>query len=138
MPEISWDGDENTLYTVAFVDPDAPSRKEPKFREWLHYLVFNVKGCDLSSGEEQAAYIGSGPPQGTGLHRYVWIVYKQKEKIKVEEKKLIFSGEGRGGFNIEKWRKKYGLSDPIALNYYQAQFDSYVPTLYKKLSENKL
>ncbi len=32
-------------------DPDAPSRKEPKFREWHHYLVVNIPGTDVSKGE---------------------------------------------------------------------------------------
>lgn len=25
-------------------------------------------------------YIGAGPPAGTGLHRYVFLLYKQKER----------------------------------------------------------
>ena len=49
-----------------FLDPDAPSRKEPKFREWHHWLVVNIPGQDVSKGETLSEYVGSGPPEGTG------------------------------------------------------------------------
>ena len=52
-------------------DPDAPSRKDPKYREWRHWLVVNVPGGDVSRGEVCAEYVGAGPPKGTGLHRYI-------------------------------------------------------------------
>ena len=52
-------------------DPDAPSRKDPKYREWRHWVVVNIPGGDVSKGEVCAEYVGAGPPKGTGLHRYV-------------------------------------------------------------------
>ena len=55
------------------VDPDAPSRADPKWGEWRHWLVVNIPGCEVSKGEVLSVYIGSGPPQGTGLHRYVFL-----------------------------------------------------------------
>ena len=53
------------------VDPDAPSRADPKWGEWRHWLVINIPGCDVSKGEALSVYIGSGPPPDTGLHRYI-------------------------------------------------------------------
>lgn len=47
-------------------DPDAPSRENPKFGEWQHWLVGNVSGNDLAGGETLSEYVGSGPPKGTG------------------------------------------------------------------------
>ncbi|GLH03134.1 Putative phosphatidylethanolamine-binding protein [Gryllus bimaculatus] len=55
-------------------DPDAPSRATPTNREFLHWLVGNVPGGDVARGEVLAEYVGSGPPLGTGLHRYVLLV----------------------------------------------------------------
>ncbi|MED6292355.1 Phosphatidylethanolamine-binding protein 1 [Characodon lateralis] len=64
---IEWEGcDPSKLYTLALTDPDAPSRKDPKFREWHHFLVVNMKGNDVSSGYVMSDYVGSGPPKGTG------------------------------------------------------------------------
>lgn len=47
-------------------DPDAPSRKEPKFREWHHWLVVNIPGNDVKKGDTLSEYVGSGPPEKTG------------------------------------------------------------------------
>ncbi|ERE82355.1 phosphatidylethanolamine-binding protein 1 [Cricetulus griseus] len=83
---ISWDGlDPGKLYTLVLTDPDAPSRKEPKFREWHHFLVVNMKGNDISSVKVLSDYVGSGPPSGTGLHRYVWLVYEQDKPLNCDK-----------------------------------------------------
>lgn len=48
-------------------DPDAPSRKDPKYREWHHWLVGNIPSNKVSQGEALSEYVGSGPPKGTGM-----------------------------------------------------------------------
>lgn len=135
QPKLEWEADAQSFYTVCMTDPDAPKRDDPKFREWHHWLVVNIPGNKISEGEVLSEYVGSGPPKGTGLHRYVFLVYKQNDgKIKPSEKKLTNkSGDGRGGFSINGFAKKYNLGDPIAGNFYQAQWDDYVPILYKQL-----
>ncbi|CAD7086277.1 unnamed protein product [Hermetia illucens] len=134
QPKVEWNADSSALYTLCMTDPDAPSRKDPKFREWHHWLVGNIPGNDVSKGEVLSAYVGSGPPEGTGLHRYVFLIYKQSGKLTFDEKRLPNnSGDGRGGFSIKKFADKYKLGDPIAGNFYQAQWDDYVPELYKQL-----
>lgn len=134
QPTVTWKADANAYYTLCMTDPDAPSRTEPTFREWHHWLVGNIPGCDVSKGEVLSAYIGSGPPPKTGLHRYVFLVYKQSGKLEFDEKRLPNnSGDDRGGFKIAAFAKKYNLGDPVAGNFYQAEFDDYVPILYKQL-----
>ncbi|XP_045770241.1 phosphatidylethanolamine-binding protein homolog F40A3.3-like [Maniola jurtina] len=133
-PRVSWLADPNTFYTLVMTDPDAPSRKEPTFRESHHWLVCNILGNEVEVGDTLSAYIGSGPPPGTGLHRYVYLVYKQPGKIDFDEPRLPNnSAEKRGGFSIAKFAKKYNLGDPIAGNFYQAEYDDYVPILYKQV-----
>lgn len=133
-PQLSWNSDANALYTVCMTDPDAPSRKEPTFREWHHWLVVNVPGSNVNEGEVLSDYIGSGPPPGTGLHRYVFLVFKQPSKLSCDEKRLPNnSGDGRGCFKISAFAKKYQLGNPVAGNFYQAEWDDYVPKLYAKL-----
>lgn len=132
-PSVSWDADASTFYTLCMTDPDAPSRKEPTFREWHHWLVGNIPGSDVKKGEVLSAYIGSGPPQGTGLHRYVFLVYKQNGKLTFDEKRLPNnSGDNRGGFKISAFAEKYKL-ELLAGNLYQAEWDDYVPKLYEQL-----
>nr|KAF6312066.1 phosphatidylethanolamine binding protein 1 [Pipistrellus kuhlii] len=133
---ISWDGlDSSKLYTLVLTDPDAPSRKDPKFREWHHFLVVNMKGNDISSGTVLSDYVGSGPPKGTGLHRYVWLVYEQAKPLNCDEPILSNrSGDNRGKFKVASFRKKYDLGPPVAGTCYQAEWDDYVPKLYEQLA----
>lgn len=56
------------------------------------------------------------------------------------EKYLIYlnyyffrSAEKREKFSIAKFAVKYNLGNPVAGNFYQAQYDDYVPVLYKQL-----
>ena len=155
-PNVTWNGDANTYYTlcmtgkfsieifnyynylnlrieliyrILLIDPDAPSRKNPKFREWHHWLIGNIPGSEIAKGD-----VGSGPPKDTGLHRYVFLLYKQPGKLTFDERRLTNrSGQNRGNFSIRKFATKYKLGDPIAANMYQAEFDDYVPLLYKQL-----
>lgn len=72
---------------LLFSDPDAPSRKEAK-DQVKHWLVGNIPGNEVKKGEILAEYRGSGAPKGTGLHRYVFLVFKQNGKIAFEEKRI--------------------------------------------------
>lgn len=84
-PKLQWEAKTNIYYTLVMVDPDSPSRRDPKFREWNHWLVGNIPGNSIDLGDVLVDYIGSGPPKETGLHRYVFIVFKQTEKISFDE-----------------------------------------------------
>lgn len=60
----------------------------------------------------------------TGLHRYVFLVYKQNGKISDSEHGKLPSNSGakRGNFKIEAFAKKHGLGNPVAGNFYQVDF----------------
>ncbi|XP_030759703.1 protein D3-like [Sitophilus oryzae] len=133
-PTVTWSAEPEAFYTLCMTDPDAPSRSNPKFREWRHWLVGNIPGSDVSKGEVLTGYVGAGPPKGSGLHRYVILVYKQNGKVKFSEPKTSnTSSESRPKFSIKKLAKKYNLEEPIAGNFFQAEWDDYVPKLYEQL-----
>lgn len=88
-PTLSWQAEKGAYYTVYKTDPDAPSRSKPTFREIRHWLVFNVPESDVEKGDEVAGYRGSGAPKGTGLHRYIFLVYKQPNGIIVHDEPRI-------------------------------------------------
>lgn len=68
-PAVSYAADPDAWYTLCLTDLDAPSRKDPKFREWHHWLVVNIPGEKVAEGETLSEYVGAGPPKGSGLHR---------------------------------------------------------------------
>lgn len=135
QPEVNWVYEKGAYYTLCMTDPDAPSRKDPKYREWHHWLVTNIPENKVDKGTILSEYIGSGPPKDSGKHRYVYLVYKQsKGKMKFDEHVLDNkSANGRNNFKIAKFAKKYELGDPIAGTFYFAEYDDYVPILYKQL-----
>jgi len=124
LPKVSWNANSANYYTLMLTDPDAPSRKEPTYREWIHWIVTNIPGNDVSKGETLMTYIGSAPPPETGLHRYVFLVWQQKEmKNKWTVEKIGYSGDKRGKFSARKFATENGLTKLVAGNYYETQND---------------
>jgi phosphatidylethanolamine-binding protein (PEBP) family uncharacterized protein len=129
-PKVSYQGDSNALYTLIMTDPDAPSRQNPKNAEWWHWGIINIPGSDISKGDEVVGYVGAGPPQGTGLHRYVLILCKQSEKIDFPtDRRRSNTNADRAHFKARQLFKDLNLT-PVGVNFFQAQYDDYVPTLY--------
>ncbi|XP_050307541.1 protein D2-like [Anthonomus grandis grandis] len=126
QPQVTWEADSDKYYTLSMVDPDAPSRDNPIYREINHWLVVNIKGNDLSTGETITAYVGSRPPKHSGLHRYIFIVFEHNEKIHVTDENLDTE---RRNFLIKRFAKKYNLGKAYAGNFYKAQWDSSVPDM---------
>ena len=81
-------------------------------------------------------YVGAGPPKNTGLHRYVFLVFKQsgRQDFAGLAKLTNRSGEGRPSWKVREFARKYNLGAPIGGNFYQAEFDDYCPKLYEQLS----
>merc|ERR1712176_219091 len=130
--------DDKKLYTIILTDPDARDRIKHEFREWVHCVRVNVNGNDLTkSGDNIIDYVGSGPPQGSGMHRYVWLIYEQiNGKIDINkcgQKKLISGGgkgEGRRSWKARKFVSDNKLGPLVAGTYYNAEYDQFVPKLY--------
>ncbi|XP_051897188.1 phosphatidylethanolamine-binding protein 4 isoform X2 [Pristis pectinata] len=74
---------EDMIYVLIMVDPDAPSRSNPKFRYWRHWLVTNIHGRDLLDGNIKGTVLSEyrppTPPSGTGYHRYQFFLYEQPD-----------------------------------------------------------
>lgn len=130
---LSWAVDYGAFYTLLFIDPDAPSRKEPSLREFLHWMVGNMPYFNPNAGETIAGYISSAPPEGTGLHRYTFLMFKQPGKIVFDEPRLPNTTfAGRPGFNTREFVSKYRLQ-LVAGNFYQAGYDTSVDELHRVL-----
>ncbi|KAJ6220731.1 hypothetical protein RDWZM_006543 [Blomia tropicalis] len=118
---VSWPTEPGSLYTLVMVDPDAPSREERhKLGQVIHWLVCNIPGTDLSLGETYFEYLGPNTPEGTGLHRYVYVIYKQTNVLTLD---IETNRNNRIRFDLKKFAKQYNLSEPIAANFFRAQFD---------------
>ncbi|KAF3928050.1 hypothetical protein AA313_de0201947 [Arthrobotrys entomopaga] len=107
---------EDAKYTLCLTDPDATSRNNPKWSEFCHWLVTDIKPqsgtLNLDEAKHLIEFMGPAPPEKTGKHRYVLLFFKNgKEHLKAPE------GRKKWGFENEEPRvgarhyaKKHDLS----------------------------
>ncbi|EDW80759.1 uncharacterized protein Dwil_GK11700 [Drosophila willistoni] len=133
QPTVTWEADAGSLYTLLLLNPAPPVREELKFKELLHWAVINIPGNKVADGQVLAEYIGSVAQEGLGLLRYVFLVFKQTEKITTDE--LLPKGirDLRRVIKTRDYIAKYNLGAPVAGNFFEAQYDDYVPILQAQL-----
>ncbi|CAG2106148.1 unnamed protein product [Medioppia subpectinata] len=75
-------------------------------------------------GKTLAEYKGSGPPKDTGLYRYIFLVYNEPGFVNTTEETVASDSlTGRPFFKVRDYAKTNRLGQPVAINYFQAQFD---------------
>lgn len=129
QPEVSFAGEEGSYYTLLLVDPDVPA----EYRDICHWLVINIPGSNVAQGQTVIEYVGSGPTKESGLHRYVFLVFKQSDKITTDLFVTKTSQEKRGKVKTRDYIAKFKLGAPVAGNLFKAQYDDYVPTVRKQV-----
>ncbi|OBZ78009.1 Phosphatidylethanolamine-binding F40A3.3 [Grifola frondosa] len=81
-------GSGEVAYTLAMVDPDAPSRAEPLYKSFRHWVITGLKSPPLSTNAaaelnalktkpSTTPYRPPGPPPKSGLHRYVFLLFQE-------------------------------------------------------------
>nr|XP_018902371.1 PREDICTED: protein D2-like isoform X1 [Bemisia tabaci]XP_018902372.1 PREDICTED: protein D2-like isoform X1 [Bemisia tabaci] len=119
-----WNAQENIYYTAMLVGLDEPSVQTPVHREYLYWLVTNIPICKILNGHVIAEYQQPKPENNTGLHRYVYIVYRQPCGEMIYREKHIDKRdiEPRYNFSNRKFADKYGYAGPYAVNFFTAKF----------------
>lgn len=134
-PAIHWEPKSDGLfYTIIFSDPDFLTRENPTDREVLHWMVGNIPGNDLKAGQTIVEYIGLGVPPEGGIHRYVITLYEQSGYIQFTKEFISkYTPDGRTHFKTRDFIAENKLGNPIAGNFYMAQYDDMVPKLWEQL-----
>lgn len=140
QPQVEWNALPNTYYTLVMTDPDCPSRKDRSLGEAHHWIVGNILGNDISSGDTIVDFIGSGPLEFSGLHRYSFFVYVQPNgRIEFNETPVSITNlRDRLSSITQAFADKYSLGNPTFGNMYVAQYDAYVPTLHAQFEKIKV
>ena len=109
-PDLIYDLQAGKYYTLLVIDPDAPSRANPKYKHWLHWLKVNIIK-NINSGIEIVGYNPPTPPAGTGYHRYYICLLEQKEGIITDSvvDKIRKLTSQRSNFDPVKFEKDFGL-----------------------------
>ena len=88
-------------------------------QEWLHWLVTDIpKGKQIQNGKEKMKFAPSGPPKGSGKHRYIFLLFSHDEPISTKTSSNV---NKRNGFNISKYAMDNGLGQPKAINFYYTE-----------------
>ncbi|KAK4180607.1 putative carboxypeptidase Y inhibitor [Triangularia setosa] len=123
-------------YVVTMTDPDAPSRDDPKWSEFCHWIAVGAStasdNCvDTTFSEEIVEYKPPSPPEKTGKHRYVLLAFAPAngttEKLHLSKP----SGRKHWGYDIDndgdketkgvkQWAAENGLV-PVAANFFYAK-----------------
>ena len=75
-PYVHYECPENdSLWTLLLTNPDGHFTDNSS--EYLHWMVSNIKGNDVSTGQVIAPYLQPFPAFGTGYHRHVFLLFKQ-------------------------------------------------------------
>lgn len=135
-PEFSYIAEKGQLYTLFMIDPDAPSREDHKLRNVVHFLRNNIPENRTRDGELAVEYVGACPAQGTGIHRMIFLLYKQPngERIEFEEVVDKHSLRGRGPLSLRDYADDNKLGEPVAINFFMSDYDSHVPVIYSQFS----
>ncbi|KAJ0043033.1 hypothetical protein Pint_17408 [Pistacia integerrima] len=114
-PRVEIGGEDmRAAYTLIMTDPDAPSPSDPHLREHLHWMVTDIPGTtDVSFGKEVVSY--EIPKPVVGIHRYVFILFKQRARQTVK------APTSRDHFNTRRFAQENGLGLPVAAVYFNAQ-----------------
>jgi phosphatidylethanolamine-binding protein (PEBP) family uncharacterized protein len=74
-PKISYNSNNNDLYTFLMHDLDSVHG------DYCHWLLLNIPGNNLNNSDIILPYKGPSPPPKTGVHRYIFELYKQNNRL---------------------------------------------------------
>lgn len=88
----------NIFYTTLIIDVDAPTKNNPIYSDFIHYLKVN-------NNEIIIDYMPPSPPKMSGEHRYIIYIFEQENKInnlKIDK---------RNNFNLQIFINNYKLKE---------------------------
>lgn len=122
-PKVAFPTAEKIKYVLMMVDPDAPSRSYPTRSHWRHWLVADIKGHGLRTGNMKgsvlSAYTPPTPPQHTGMHRYQLLLFKQPKGQTISLNKTETAS--LGNWEPQAFSKRFGLGYPVASTQFLTQ-----------------
>ena len=122
------------FYTLLALDPDGPSRRNPRLRCIMHMLTTNIPSDSptLEGGAAVVDWGPPGPPSAGGLHRYVFMLYRQEGEVDVSQMPSYEGITGRAkqteeGLVALLSAAGGGRMELVAVNHFQAAWDEQVP-----------
>jgi phosphatidylethanolamine-binding protein len=105
----------------------------------VHWLVVNIPGDskDISKGETLIEFVPSCPGQGSGVHRYTFVLYEQPshQDFSAVQKfdKSVEHRVLRRNFSIRRFARMFSMEEAHSGNFYTTEWDEYVTVIRKQL-----
>ncbi|XP_041078241.1 39S ribosomal protein L38, mitochondrial-like isoform X2 [Polyodon spathula] len=138
QPEVTFEAEESSLWTLLLTNPDGHLRDNDA--EYVHWIVGNIPGNAVQSGEQICHYLPPFPAKGTGYHRFIFILFKQERPIDFTEDCLpspCHSLESRTFQTFDFYRKHQDHMTPAGLAFFQSQWDNSVTHTFHQLLNMK-
>ena len=89
------------LTTLVMFDPNAVGGTK------IHWLIVDIPPCrDIHEGRILLPYTGPAPPQGSGLHHYIFLVLQQDKPTSLK----------KGGVHLKELFKRLDIRTPRVLS----------------------
>jgi len=126
QPVVGWDSPDTGLWCLVMTGLD--SHMSTPGQEYLHWMVGNIKGSDITSGDTLCSYLQPFPALGTGYHRFAFVLYRQDGEIDfggetVEEGNGV-SLDARSFKTLDFYSKFQEQITPAGLAFYQSDYES--------------
>lgn len=106
----------------------------------MHWGVVNIsdiKDGNILAGEKASVvgtYVPAGAPHNSGLHRYIYLLYKQSGLLSAEQIETFKAPfEARGGQKAHELATNLGMT-LMAANAYKAEWDISVDAIHESLA----
>lgn len=131
-PQVSFESDPESLWTLILTNPDGHFTDENS--EYLHWMVSNIKGGDLRSGQTICGYLQPFPPFGIGYQRFIFVLYKQNGQLDLSEYKPTTEDQiilkERTFQNREFFTKFEDQITPAGLAFFQSDYDTSLTSFF--------
>ncbi|KAJ8303234.1 hypothetical protein KUTeg_019630, partial [Tegillarca granosa] len=158
VPHVNFKSEPDSLWTLLMTAPDKETYQEVMLLKGKNsVIIYNLSqqtgqaiidmfsfysnkkrrlileiNTDVTKGEELCNYIQPFPANGTGYHRYVFILFKQEKKIDFTVTCIpcFTSLEDRTFSTLEFYRNLQDEMTPAGLSFYQSEYDDSVKNVF--------
>ncbi|XP_003693493.2 39S ribosomal protein L38, mitochondrial [Apis florea] len=138
MPYVKYKAEDDTLWTLVMCTPDG--NLENSNNEYCHWFLGNIPGNKLELGEQIIDYMKPFPARGVGYYRYIFILYKQNQRLDYIEYKKdqpCLTLKERNWNTLEFYRKYQDYLTPAGLAFFQSDWDPTVKEFYHSVLNTK-